>query len=510
MCRRVTEDQRGTMTTGANKDDEARAGAGEVAPAPAPVATPAPRKPKAPKPTVAGAPVVASKKPATKQPGAKTAATAAVTKQPGAKKPATPKDAAPVAAAPGAATTTVAPKAPKPKASGPKRPHLKVAGSRSMTAEDREADKKSLGQARQSVVFLACVTVAYVIYLVISGQMDEFLRYLATADKRWIAGGLLIYVAYYVLGVSAYVLSVIGDPDSPVGIRDLMSVEASGIFFMNLTPNGAGAAPAQIYRLMRSGLSVGGAGSLQYTRFIAYESGEGIFAALMLIFRGQYFVDTFDNVFVLGAILFGFKILECAALLVICLWPNVVMRVGNAVLNFANKRGWVKDYDRWHKMINEQVKEFSDGFKKASANVGNMVATFIVTLLQLACLYSIAFFVLKALGRPADLVTCLASGAMLELLTSAIPLPGGTGGAEGGFAVLFGSMFGEALPAGYVLWRALEYFIPTLAASTLLGLRSNSHESINKRWNRFRGRVQARTRRGRKQGAGTIKVRMRK
>ena len=64
-------------------------------------------------------------------------------------------------------------------------------------------------------------------------------------------------------------------------------------------------------------------------------------------------------------------------------------------------------------------------------------------------MYALPFFVLRAFGEPADLIVCLASGSMLELLINAIPLPGGTGGAEVGFAYLFRDMFGQHLAAGF-------------------------------------------------------------
>ncbi len=370
---------------------------------------------------------------------------------------------------------------------------LKVSGRHTISEEDRAADAQSMGQVRKSIIFLGAVGIAYAIYLVISGQFDDFVNSLSLVDQRWIVGAMLCYVVYYIFGVSAYVLSVFAEKDSPVGLRDLMSVEASGIFFMNLTPNGAGAAPAQIYRLTRAGLSVGGAGALQFTRFVIYEAAEGIFAALMLIFRAQYFYDTFGDVTLIGIILFGCKIVMVGAILIICLCPKVVMSLGNWALRLANRHGWLHDdkYNQLYHMVNTQVMEFSDGFKGAAKNFGDMALTMLVTLVQLGCLYALPYFVLRAFGEPADLITCLASGSMLELLTSAIPLPGGTGGAETGFAFLFSGMFGDHIAAGYVLWRSVEYFLPTLAATPLLGLRSKSGESIHDRFSRYRDRFKA-------------------
>jgi len=345
---------------------------------------------------------------------------------------------------------------------------------------------------RKSVIFLVGVAIIYFVYLLASGQWGAFVEALAGVRMRWIVIALLCYVAYYLLGVVAYAIAVLDDAHSPLGVRDLMSVEATGVFFSNLSPNGTGGAPAQIVRLTRAGLSVGAAGALQYTRFIVYEAGEGVFAALMLIPRLGYFINTYGNVFLIGALLFGAKIVEVTSLLLVCLLPNQVIAVGNWGLRLLKRLGWIKRYDHWHKVVNTQVREFSDGFKAGARNAGLMAATMAVTLVQLGCQYVLPWVVLRAFGREASLLTCLACGSMLELLTSAIPLPGGTGGAEGGFAYLFGPMFGSALPAGYVVWRTVEYVLPVLVAAPLMALRTNSGLSIHARWSRLQARRQSR------------------
>lgn len=363
------------------------------------------------------------------------------------------------------------------------KPKLQVQSNEGASAND-------VGSVRKSVVFLGFVAVAYVAYVVFSGQWGIFVDSLAGANYAWVAIALGCYVVYYLLGVTAYAIALIADPASPLGIFDLMSVEGTGIFFSNLTPNGTGGAPAQILRLTRSGLSVGAAGALQYTRFIIYEAGEGVFAALMLIPRLGYFIDTYGNVFLVGALLFGAKIVEVTALLLVCLLPKQVSALGNWGLRFLRRLGWIQEdrYVRWHRVVTEQVYEFSNGFKSGAKNIRLMLLTLAVTLLQLGFQYVLPWVVLQAFGKQADLITCLACGSMLELLTSAIPLPGGTLGAEGGFAFLFGEMFGSALSAGYVVWRAVEYVIPVLAAVPLMGLRTRSDLSINARLRRLRNR----------------------
>ena len=349
---------------------------------------------------------------------------------------------------------------------------------------------EGMGSVKKSVFFLVLVALAYFLYLVFSGELGTFVASLAGANYGWIAVAALCYVVYYLLGVTAYAIAVAGDAKSPLGILDLMSVEATGIFFSNLTPNGTGGAPAQILRLMRSGLSVGAAGALQYTRFIIYEAAEGIFAALMLIPRLGYFLDAYGNVFLVGALLFGAKVAEVTGLLLVCLLPRQVSAVGNWVLRLIHRWGWIKDerFKSWSHTVNVQVYEFSNGFKAGARNVRLMALTMVVSLVQLGFQYALPWVVLQAFGKQGDFLTCLACGSMLELLTSAIPLPGGTLGAEGGFAFLFGSMYGETLSAGYVVWRMVEYVLPVLVSVPLMGLRTRNGLSLNARLRRWRAR----------------------
>ena len=344
----------------------------------------------------------------------------------------------------------------------PKNVSIRVSASSSVSENQEQAEQQSMSLVRKSLLFLCAVGVAYLLYLVFSGQLDEFIEALQGVNTDWVIYAMLCYVVYYILGVSAYVIAVIKDPHSPVGIRDLMSVEASGIFFYNLTPNGAGGPPSQIFRLTRAGLSIAQAGALEYTRFIIYE----------------------------GAALFLFKILQVFGLLAVCLWPQSIASIAKFVLRMMSHIGYFrKTCQGWSATLETQIIEFSHGFKSAAKNLPEMFLALVITLFQLGCLYALPWFVLKAFGLPADLLTCLACGSMLELLTSAVPLPGGTLGAEGGFAFLFMPMFGVNTAAGYVVWRMVEYFLPVLAAVPLLGLRSTHQATIYARWTHLKKRV---------------------
>lgn len=363
-------------------------------------------------------------------------------------------------------------------------PHVSVGGG----VETEELEENN-AKARKGALFLAAVVGIYIVYLIVSGQMGEFLDALSSVDTGWVLWACVAYAFYFVFGVIAYVIAVYLDHDSPVGVRDLMSVEASGVFFGNLTPMMAGAVPSQIYRLTRTGLDVGEASATQFTRFIMFQFGVVLFAAIMLFAKLEYFFETYGDIIILNLVVFGVHFLELAGLFVVCLCPRLVMRLGNWAINLASKRGWLKNREYWDEMVNVQVMEFSNAFKRASQDLPSMGLTLLVTMAQLACLYMIPWFVLRAFGVEGDFIECLAAGSMVQMVASAVPLPGGTGGAEGGFYMFYQHLFGAATSAGFLIWRIVTFFAPTILAAPLLGLRSNGGMSIYNRVQRIMARL---------------------
>ncbi|MBQ9057573.1 MAG: flippase-like domain-containing protein [Atopobiaceae bacterium] len=364
-----------------------------------------------------------------------------------------------------------------------RKPQLRVGGSNSQT-------KKEDDKARKGAIFLGFVVVAYIIYLVVTGQMASFAEALSTVDLWWVFLACICFVFYFIFGVGAYAIAVWLDPESPVGIRDLMSVEATGIFFGNLTPMMAGAVPAQIVRLTRTGQDPGEAMATQFTRFIVFQFAVVLFAAIALLARFEFFRVTYGNIVFLNLVVFFAHFIELVVLFVICLCPGFVKRVGNAGIDFLSSRNIIKQatYEKWNETINVQVDEFSTAFKRAAVHIPSMALTLLVTMLQLASLYMIPWFVLRAFGKNADFWSCLAAGSMVQMVASAVPLPGGSGGAEGGFALFYGPLFGTASAAGFLIWRVVTFFAPTILSAPLLGLRSTSHVSIYHRWERLTGK----------------------
>ena len=345
--------------------------------------------------------------------------------------------------------------------------------------------------ARLGAVFIAFALAAFVVYLVVSGQVAQFMAALANVQVPWLLLACLSMFLYLLFGIAAYAIAVWLDPHSPVGIRDLISVEASGIFFGNLTPMMMGSTPAQIYRLTKAGQNVGEAGATQFTRFIVYQFGLVAWGAILLAARMPWFTERYGDMTLLCLFSFGGHVGILLLIFAIALMPKAVTRVAHWGLDVLSRLGIARErIDGWRAFVDGEVYSFSEKFKLAAGHSSSVALTVVITMLQLAFFYLVPYFLMLAFGHhDVDFFSVMAASAFVQLLSSAVPLPGGTGGAEGGFALFLGHFYGDAATAGYLLWRLITFIAPTILAAPLLGLRSPHHASIHARWDRFLARI---------------------
>lgn len=291
---------------------------------------------------------------------------------------------------------------------------------------------------------------------------------------------------YLVFGIVAYAIAVWLDPDSPVGIRDLISVEASGIFFGNLTPMMMGSTPAQIYRLTKAGQNVGEAGATQFTRFIVYQFGLVAWGAILLLARMPFFAERYGDMTLLCVFSFGGHCCILLGIFAVALMPKTVTRVAHCIINWLERVGVsATKIEGWRTFVDGEIYSFSEKFKLSAGHFSSMLLTVVITMLQLAFFYLVPYFLMLSFGHhEVDFFSVMAASAFVQLLSSAVPLPGGTGWRRGRLRTVFGSLFGTASTAGYLLWRLITFIAPTILAAPLLGLKSAHNESIHARWDR--------------------------
>ena len=349
-------------------------------------------------------------------------------------------------------------------------------GPRTRVGEEESRDK---AKARKGALFMAAVLAVNMLWIVVSGQFDEFVHALHNAEAGWFVAGLLVMGLNFAFGSLAFVLAAYIDPDSPLGLRDCMSVEANGVLFGNLTPMMAGSVPGQIWRLVKSGLGFGAASAVQITRFLMFQLAEIVLGGVLLALTWGHFYAQVGTVMFVNLAIFAFKAAQMAVLLAACLFPDWVTKVALSALDLVDRRnlfGLRSRTEGWRSSVRTQVARFSSTFRTAVRHRGTMAVMLAFSMAQQACLWASPWFVLQAFGiRQDPLLTC-AAGSLVQFVASSIPLPGGTGGVEASFALFLGPVFGSSATAGYLVWRLVTFYGYTAlcGAATMVSTKPSS------------------------------------
>ncbi len=145
------------------------------------------------------------------------------------------------------------------------------------------------------------------------------------------------------------------------------------------------------------------------------------------------------------------------------------------VLKLLKKMHLVKNYDKTYEKVSHFVEDYQNIMKEYSHAKLDVIYQILLHAIRNVLLYTIPFFIYKifpsgeAFGyAPGNYGTFFIYTAMIELASSFIPLPGGTGMNEITFSFLFKSYLGGNTFWALLLWRFCSYYFYLLQGLGIL------------------------------------------
>jgi conserved hypothetical protein len=133
--------------------------------------------------------------------------------------------------------------------------------------------------------------------------------------------------------------------------------------------------------------------------------------------------------------------------------------------------------DRFVKMklnLDTKIDSFYQESLKIKSEGVKMLRVCLLTICQLAFYYLIPYFIMRSLGVTGlNLVMVTSLHILIVMIISLFPIPGGAGGAEYSFSVLFSSFIGtnSKLVLAMILWRLLTYYFGMFAGMFALMIK---------------------------------------
>lgn len=279
------------------------------------------------------------------------------------------------------------------------------------------------------------------VYLYTSGQYLNVYNAVLQMNKLWLFIGLGFIASYWL--IEAKIIHIlINEFHSKIPFKPALKVSMIGQFFSGITPFATGGQPAQLMLLSKASVPVGIGSSILMSKFIIYQGTLVIYAAILLFIKGNMFLSGVNNLFGLVFIGFGVNLLVIAGLIFITYARKTNEKLSTFILKVLNKWRWIKHPEKIQEKINRHIQEFHNQIDIMRGHTILVVKIVLLTVFQLTCYFIVPFCLYRGFGLSGvPVINIIAATAFVLMVTSFVPMPGGSGGAEGGFYMIFGMFF---------------------------------------------------------------------
>lgn len=241
---------------------------------------------------------------------------------------------------------------------------------------------------------------------------------------------------------------------------------ASGFFFSGITPSASGGQPMQLYYMNKDKVELSHGSLSLLIELMGFQFVNTVLVTFAIIYDHAYIssLSRLVEVFVYGGAMI------CAAITIFLALVLFRPGVANKVERFIKVICLKLRKKKYIPKISQQLGEYRDGAEYIGRHPRILVKNIATTFIQLTALYSITYFVYCALGGAAvSWIRILSLQALLYAGVAMVPLPGGTGAGEGGFKLIFASVFGnEMLMPGMILSRGLSFYLCMIVTGIFL------------------------------------------
>jgi uncharacterized protein (TIRG00374 family) len=316
-----------------------------------------------------------------------------------------------------------------------------------------------------NILIIIISTIALLLYIVIFEKPHNLINAIKTANIGWlICAGICIIIYWFLESITLHILS--NKFAGSYSFKDAFQTTMVGQLFNCLTPFSSGGQPVQAYYMVRHGIPIGKCSSILLIKFILFQSVLTVYSLLLLLFRFKFFILEVSRFTYLTIIGFTINLIVVLLLIGIGFFPNIVKALLFAITNILYKLKLIKNKEQVQSTIDTEILQFYDCFQLLNHNISTMFTTSAFAAIQLTAFFSISYFICLALhASNLNYITIISSAAFVLMISSFVPLPGASGGAEGSFYLFFGIFFNTAgsIAIAILIWRIITFYIPILA-----------------------------------------------
>ena len=318
-------------------------------------------------------------------------------------------------------------------------------------------------------IFIAIVFVGLFIYMVCVDGIDNIIQLLKNVNYFWVLAGLGCLIVQWLC--EAFVLHLPIKRMYPnQHFSNSFKVNMIGQLFNNITPFSSGGQPMQAYAFSKSGKRVSDSLSAMAIKFVVTQTALVIFTLVVVIFEFQFFAGLMKDFLWVAIVGFAVNIVAILVVLLAGFKKRAITIITNPVIRFLGKIKILKHPDEVIEKLSHSIDNFREQFIIIRSEKKMILKMFLVAIIQSLAYYSITYMVYRAFGNVGiGFWQIIPVQAFLLLIMTFVPTPGSGLAAEGGFLLLFQSIFKNGtINMSILFWRIYTFYLPIIVGALFL------------------------------------------
>lgn len=336
-----------------------------------------------------------------------------------------------------------------------------------------QASGKELFRKYYNFILFALVALITVIVIKKQVNVHDFTEVLKRCNYWYLAVALFSMIVYWF--AEAFMLQILIRNDYPhERFAQAFTLMMIGQYYNQATPSSSGGQPLQLLEMVQTGITAGTAAAVLVQKYALYQISVTFVGLIGIFFNGATIVGwgAVEKIF----LLIGLIVNVAAAVLILIFAYRP--RYARRILYFCIRIGCffhiIKDKKKWTSRADRFIEQYTSAIGLLETRKKQATALLILNMAAVIVYYGITYWIYRALGLSAfSFGRIVLLQSVLYLLIAFIPLPGSAGGAEIGFARVFGPVFGHAATSiALIAWRVITFYFILAFGGLYIGLGS--------------------------------------
>ena len=322
-------------------------------------------------------------------------------------------------------------------------------------------------------IIIIVVLTLFVLYFSLKDYYSEIITSLFNADIRWLLVSYLFVLSYTFF--KTVITNDIINKFTKYSFLKTFSLQIMTFFFNAVTPFSTGGQPFQIYVLNKNNVSLPQGTNIIIQESIVHQIAIILVGFLAIILNLILGICKIEGV-VLWFLIIGFlaNVLILFLLFIVSYSKKINKSLIKIVINLLTFLQLIKKKNELINKLNKKIEDFTNNSKILLKDKKRFVKLIIINCIALFCLYIVPLTILFSLGDYSsfDGMTAIILVAFISIISSYIPLPGGMGGQEYLFILLFDLYIDKPLLSSLMLlWRFITYYLPMIIGAVIFNIK---------------------------------------